>query len=105
VRARHILISFRGARQAEPTVTRSRDEAQALAAEVAAAARDGQHDWTALHAEHSDEPDSPPGGDLGLFGRGQMVPTFERAAFALGVDEISDPVESPFGFHVIQRTE
>jgi peptidyl-prolyl cis-trans isomerase SurA len=105
VRARHILISFRGAQQAQPTVTRSREEARALALQIAAQARDGAHDWNALHAEHSDEPGSPEGGDLGLFGRGEMVPSFERAAFALEVNAISDPVESPFGFHVIQRTQ
>jgi NIMA-interacting peptidyl-prolyl cis-trans isomerase 1 len=104
VGARHILVSFRGAQSAQPTVTRSREEARSLAAQIAAMARDGAHDWVALHAEHSDEPGSPEGGDLGLFGRGEMVPAFERAAFALEVDAISDPVESPFGFHVIQRT-
>ncbi|MGE0788584.1 MAG: peptidylprolyl isomerase [Sandaracinaceae bacterium] len=103
--ARHILIAFHGASRAADTVTRTREEAQALALQIASAARDPENDWTALHAEYSDEPDSPPGGDLGLFGHGQMVGPFERAAFALEVDEISDPVESPFGFHIIQRTQ
>lgn len=103
--ARHILISFRGAREASADVTRTREEAEALARQIASSARDEANDWEQLHAEYTDEPSSPPGGDLGLFGRGQMVPSFERAAFALEVGEVSDPVESVFGFHVIQRTQ
>lgn len=104
VGARHILISFRGARSAGEDVTRTREEAEALARQVASSARDEANDWNELHAEYSDEPNSPAGGDLGMFGHGEMVPSFERAAFALEVDEVSDPVESPFGFHIIQRT-
>jgi hypothetical protein len=102
--ARHILLSWRGSRNTNEAVTRSQEEALALARQIASMARDGAHDWNELHAEHSDEPDSPEGGDLGTFGRGEMVPAFERAAWALEVDEISDPVESPFGYHIIQRT-
>jgi hypothetical protein len=103
--ARHILIAYEGASRASETVTRTREEAETLARQVASAARDAANDWIALHEEYSDEPNGPPGGDLGVFGRGQMVPAFERAAFALEVDEVSDPVESEFGFHIIQRTQ
>ena len=48
-------------------------------------------------------PSSRQGGDLGTFGRGQMVEAFETAVFALKADEISEPVRTPFGYHLIQR--
>ncbi len=103
--ARHILIQWQGAQRAADGVTRTQEEARALALQVASSARDEANDWVALHREYSDEPGSPEGGDLGIFPRGRMVPAFERAAFALEVNEISDPVESPFGYHIIQRTQ
>ncbi len=103
ISARHILIMFEGSRMAGEDVTRTREEALMLATQISQEAKDGG-DWATLHRENSDE-EGAPGGDLGEFGRGRMVPAFERAAFALEVGEISDPVESPFGFHVIQRVE
>ena len=50
-------------------------------------------------------PSSRNGGDLGRFGRGKMVPSFETAAFDLEVGEVSSPVRTQFGYHLIQRTE
>ncbi len=96
VRASHILLRVEG----------DDDEAAAArAAELAAEARAGA-DFAALAREHSqDEANADNGGDLGLFGRGRMVPEFENAAFALAEGEISDAVRSPFGYHVINVTE
>jgi parvulin-like peptidyl-prolyl isomerase len=101
--ARHILVAFKGASRAGPEVTRSREEARALALEIKQKLA-AKADWNELWKAHSDEPNRQTGGDLGLFAPGQMVPAFERAAFALEVDQVSDVVETPFGFHVIQRT-
>ena len=63
-------------------------------------------DFETLARRYSDDPGTRDrGGDLGWFRRGMMVPQFDRAAFALRPGEISDIVETPFGFHIIKVTE
>lgn len=97
VHARHIL--FRLPSDAAPQV---RDSVLARARLVMQEAREGA-DFAELAAQHTEEPGGGErGGDLGYFGPGQMVQPFEEAAFRLQPGEVSEPVETPFGIHVIK---
>ena len=100
VRARHILIGV-GPDAAEPEKAQARERARRLRLDA-----ENGGDFEALAREHSDDPGSAAnGGDLGLVVEGQTVPAFETALFALEPGGLSDIVETPFGFHVIQVVE
>lgn len=93
-----------GSATSEPE-TRDETATLALALELRQRLLDGE-DFAALAAEYSDDPGSgDKGGDLGWFGRGAMVPAFEDAAFSLEVGEISEPIRSDFGYHIIEVLE
>jgi len=105
IEASHILVSYQGATRAKPTVTRTREEALALAAQLAVKAHEPGTDFATLAKDVSDGPSGVEGGALPRFGRQQMVKPFSDAAFALQPGEISGVVETNFGFHVIKRTQ
>lgn len=98
VEARHILVSTEGV-EGEDAMAEARDRAEDLKAQL-----DDGADFETLAQEESDGPSASRGGNLGTFGRGQMVPSFEEVAFTLEVGEISEVVETQFGFHIIQVT-
>lgn len=87
VRAKHILV-----------------DNEEKAKEVKAAI-DGGVSFEDAAKEHSNCPSSSQGGDLGFFTRGKMVPEFEEAAFTLAIGEVSNPVQTQFGYHLIKVEE
>jgi peptidyl-prolyl cis-trans isomerase C len=99
VRASHILITVA---DTDSEITREQKKAKIddIHAQLVAGG-----DMAALAMANSDCPSKDKGGDLGFFGRGQMVKPFEDAAFALEPGEISPVVETRFGYHVITVTE
>ncbi len=95
VHARHILIK---PGSADPEAQQAaKDEADKILAEIRAG-----EDFIKLATDRSQAPSAPQGGDLGYFGSGQMVAPFEKAAFSLQQGEISEPVHTQFGYHIIR---
>jgi parvulin-like peptidyl-prolyl isomerase len=87
VRASHILV-----------------EKHSKALEIIGRIREGEA-FASMAKESSDCPSRKKGGDLGWFGRGEMVKEFENAAFSLSVGAMTtDPVKTKFGYHIIKRT-
>lgn len=100
----HILVAYKGAMRAKPTITRTKEEALAKAKEIMGKARGGA-DFSKLAAENSDGPSASRGGSLGAWRKGRMVPEFDTAVSGMKIGDISEPVETKFGYHVIRRNE
>lgn len=105
VAASHVLVAFAGAMRADPSVKRTKEEARKRAAELLGKAKKGE-DFGKLAEDNSDDPSAKRNkGSLGRFTRQQMVKPFADAAFSLKPGQVSELVETSFGYHVIKRTE
>jgi peptidyl-prolyl cis-trans isomerase C len=99
-RARHILIRVPATASKE-----QKDAAYKKIKDIQAQLKKGA-DFSELAKKYSEDPGSKErGGDLGYFSRGDMVPAFDKAAFSLDVGQVSDIVETDFGYHIIQLDE
>ncbi len=103
IRASHILIAYQGAERS--TAERTKDEALELIQTLKDSIDSGELTFQDAAMRYSDCPSGQNGGDLGPFSRNVMTPSFEDSAFALGVGEMSGIVATPFGYHLILRTE
>ncbi|HCY35937.1 MAG: hypothetical protein DKM50_03725 [Candidatus Margulisiibacteriota bacterium] len=103
VKARHILIKFPEVKDATSIKEKeaATEVARKNAEDLLARAKTGE-DFAKLASEYSSDSSSKAGGDLGWFGVGMMVPEFEAAAFSLAPGEITGPVKTQFGFHIIK---
>lgn len=99
IRASHILCGVDANASAE-----EKKKAQEKATDLLKKLKAGE-DFAKLAKENSTCPSSAQGGDLGYFGKGQMVPPFEEAAFGLKQGDVSGVVETQFGYHIIKLTE
>lgn len=100
IRARHILAKAdaRSTPEQKAAARKKIEEAKRRVTE-------GKEDFATVAKALSDDGSAPNGGDLGFFGEGTMVPAFEAAAFKLSDGQISDIVETPFGYHIIKVEE
>ncbi|VEU23918.1 DEKNAAC105140 [Brettanomyces naardenensis] len=108
VRASHILVKHTGSRRPaswrQAHITRSKEEAIEIMKDYRSQILTGEKSFSDIAREFSDCNSHAKGGDLGFFGRGDMQPSVERAAFALQVGDMSDIVESDSGVHLIERS-
>lgn len=107
VKARHILVRFKDSRVPLREGQKELSDAEALAKSQELKKKlDAGGDFAALAKSDSDDTGTgAQGGDLGTFGRGQMVPEFDAAAFKQDVGKVGDPVRSAFGYHLIKVEE
>ena len=102
IQVRHILMAWSGARGASAALRRTREEAWLEITQVQQQLEQGE-DFETLAQSRSDGSSSKKGGSLGVIEPGAMNPIFEAAAFSLEDDELSPIIETPFGFHIIER--
>lgn len=105
IHTRHILIRYAGAKNADDDVERTKEAAQVMATEIRQALAADGADFEAVARERSEDSSASNGGDVGEVGRGRLAPEYEAVAFELRPGQVSDVVETEFGYHIIQRVE
>lgn len=103
--AKHVLVKYAGAKRALAAVTRTRGEACLRAEEVRTKLKGGMSFEDVVRSYSEEAGAASREGSLGEIRRSDVVPAFADAAFELAPGEVSHVVETPFGFHVILRTE
>ena len=101
IAASHILIMHKESRDSRSELSKS--EAKELISDIHKKLVKDKKLFKDLASKHSDCSSSTYGGSLGEFGKGMMVKEFEEAAFALEVNQLSEPIETEFGYHLIKR--
>jgi hypothetical protein len=105
ITVRHVLVKYKGAKNADDKITRSREEACLRAAEARDKVREGA-DFDEVVKQYSEEQGAATrGGSVGTIERKDVAKPFADAAFELSINQLSDVVETEFGFHIIFRTE
>lgn len=105
-KARHILIAFKGSPALQPGKKElTEEEAKAKAEELRKKIMAGTDFAEVAKAESDDSGSGARGGDLGTFGRGQMVPEFDKAVFETKVGEVGPVIRTQYGYHIIQVQE
>ena len=104
VKASHILITYEGAERANPTIKRTKEEAEKEANDLLKEALRSGTVFAELARDNSDGPSAPQGGDLGFFQEGIMTPKFNDFAFGNAVGHIG-LVETEFGYHIVKVDE
>ena len=101
ISASHILIMHTESRNSESNL--SKDDALKLAKDLHIKLKENLNVFKDLAIKHSSCSSGQSGGSLGEFGKGVMVKQFEDAAFTLKINELSEPIETEFGYHLIKR--
>jgi peptidyl-prolyl cis-trans isomerase NIMA-interacting 1 len=105
ITVKHVLVKYKGSKNADPKITRSREEACIRAIEARDKVRGGA-DFAEVVKQYSDEPGAASReGLIGAVERKDVLKPFADAAFELSSGQLSDVVETEFGFHVILRTQ
>jgi len=101
VKARHLLVAYKGSRRAAGSIVRTKEQAKSKAMDLLKRAK--VEDFVSLAKANTDEESGKKtGGDLGWFSRKTMVKEFSDTAFKMASGDVSEVVETPFGFHIIK---